>query len=111
MALFKKETDFLDLTLLQKRGLLKIKEEPGQNIENEYADLTPPTASVEPSAPSFDFLDSLAGTSNPPSLQAPHSENSSADIQHLNVKLEDLEYKLERFLERIEKLELKLNSK
>ena len=56
-------------------------------------------ASTPSTGNSFDFL----GGSTDPS-----SNGSHASVGHLKVKLEDVEYKLDRFLERLEKIESSL---
>ena len=109
MGFFKKNEEVLDLTLLQKKGILKVKE-----IEKEEIDLTKPQASsvmtTETVGSTFDFLDNAQINSNQNYLQTPPPQASSPDLQDLKVKLENLEYKFERFLERLEKFEEKLSS-
>ncbi|MDO8460403.1 MAG: hypothetical protein Q7S74_04800 [Nanoarchaeota archaeon] len=65
----------------------------------------------------FDMLNSLASSnSSSQSIPAipdfdsssPYNSHPHQDLAHLKVKLEDLEYKLERFLERLEAIESKL---
>ena len=111
MSVFKKGPEVIDLTILQKRGLLKkVKQEPNLNHDAEgYADLTKQSSLPTQPTNQFDFLDSLANASS--STPTHSSEFSNTDIRHLNVKLDDLEYKLERMLERITELEMKMKNR
>ncbi len=109
MSIFKKEegVDVLDLTLLQKKGILKVPE-----IKDEYVDITKvnqqssgvKAESVSP----FSFLDSLA-QSNSSSSSSITSDNS-ADLSNLRVQIDNLEFKIERLLERLDKIESKIGS-
>lgn len=118
-----------DIPYLQKKGLLKksapTKFESGHKFVEGYAVLTPedlgtpgkestaitsPSTTTESAPSPFSFLDSLAGAS---SQSAPLPSSSTSDIQQLTndlanakVKIEDLEYKIDRLIERLEKLEV-----
>lgn len=110
MSFFKKELDVLDLTDLQKRGLLKKAEEIKKQEDNSggYVDFTKSgtSASESPSgANPFDFLGSLSGVgASTPSSQSSSAEGS-LEIQSLKNKIEDLEYKLRVLEDTIAKLE------
>ncbi|MBX4196032.1 hypothetical protein KW805_00385 [Candidatus Pacearchaeota archaeon] len=102
-----KSGDVLDFTMLQKRGILK-KKEP----EKDIVDLTgpqPSTITAVPSPSPLSFFDTIAPSSpsvfNTPS---PNPQEHGGDIQTLRVKIDDLEYKLDRFLERLDMIESRL---
>ena len=117
--------DYVDYTLLQKKGILKLKEEKlKSSLRNEdgFVDLTPlrnevtseqssPTNST-PNMGNFGFLSDMAsiGSSNPSSNSS--SENNlkidEGDLSALKIKIDNMEYQLDRFIERIDKLEEKL---
>ena len=147
MGLFRKSgVDVLDLTLLQKKGILKIKEAPK---EKEVLDFTKvdrdgfvpfaasmsenkiesvESSSVSPaSIPSFDFLNNNSNATNTPEPAAPVSfwdmpvtttsiENTpkaedlkiNTDFSNLAVKVDNLEYKMDRLTEKLVLLESKL---
>ncbi len=121
MGIFNKGGDVLDLTLLQKRGILKKQENKGLSCNvPDVIDLTkiplentiqPP--SVQQSSSPFDFLSNLAHSS--PSIQENTNQfeipktHSNQDLDDFKVKMDNLEYKLDRFLERLDKIEEKLS--
>lgn len=119
MGLFRKESgDIVDFTILQKRGIIK-KVEPKENqikIDNKtgFIDLTPPAPSILPSPVSIDsspsdifgFLDSK--TQEPSSVSNLTDPPQNKEVEHLKVKIDDLEYKIERLLEKISLLENKM---
>jgi hypothetical protein len=138
MAIFGKGDDYVDYTLLKKKGILKLPEEKKLPIKSEggFIDFTafntPETANAnnlaqETATPNFDFLNNMAaaGASTPSSDNnvsplanfdaiQPASSTSllSQDDKELNalkIKIDDMDYKLDRFIERIDKLEEKLN--
>src|SRR3989344_341671 len=103
MSIFRKEGETLDLTDLQRRGILK-KAQQAEQIQakseiksNDYLDITTPQSSSP-----LSFLDSLANINPTP--------QNSPDLSDVKVKLENFEYKLERFMERLEAIESKLLS-
>lgn len=104
--------DILDLTLLQKRGLLKRESAP---TTSDVLDLRVPIATLSPPSPPqmptdvspFGMLDSLAAVSQAPQLS---TNSPTPELGALKIKLEDVEYKLERLLERLTLLEGKLPS-
>lgn len=117
MSLFKKNSslDVVDFTALQKRGILDkaIKEE---QIDNEQSiKILQPAAAPSQStfqtnpqasqgSDMFSAMDSLAGS------QSSSSNNlSDSDLSSLKLKVEDLEFKLERLLEKLETLENSIN--
>lgn len=120
MSIFKKSdsVDVLDLTKLQKKGLLKLPEQKTEPIKvnsQGYVDLgisvLPVSESVK-EAPSYNpvndgagalgFLDSLANVSASPEPIV--SAGSDIEIQGLKNKIEDLEYKLRVLEDKISKL-------
>ena len=104
--------DVLDLTLLQKRGLLKIKKEYNKQTavvnKEGYEDLTQSVkANVDVSSGPLSFLDGLAGVSN--SIAEIKQNSDNIDLKDLRVKIEDIEYKLEKLIERLVKMEEKFS--
>ncbi len=91
MPLFKKKKNVIDLTILQKRGILKKQEEKTSEPKSKSSD-------------AFGFLDSLASSSSDESK----TSIDSSEISHLKVKIGDFEYKLDRLLERLVILEDKI---
>ena len=112
MGFFKKNDEVLDLTLLQKKGILKKAmqqdEEPnyGKTIDLTQSPSTPGQSPASSNSP-FDFLDTLA-QSNQSNSQT--QLNNSEDLQHLKIKFEDIEYKMERLIEKLARIESKLES-
>lgn len=101
----KKRGGYIDLTLLQKKGILKKEEE-----KKDFVPVSPTAEVLTPqqSAPEnpFSFLDNLASGEQTNTEQ--NIPKQSEDFSNLTVKLENLEYQLERFLERLDKIEEKL---
>ena len=85
MAIFKKEGEVIDITALQKRGIIKKAEENKSDSYNSdgYADLTQKTASQ--TASQFDFLSALANANSASISPSPSSLNTY--IKHLYLKL------------------------
>ncbi len=124
MGLFSRKGDFVDLTDMQKRGLLK---EQVKNFETDsegVVDLSSSNSSIVGSSNSEDslglgFLSGLASAGSKP-VENSDSETGKytnrlriaranvTDISSLKIKVDDIEYKLERFLERLEKMEDKI---
>lgn len=112
MRLFKKSSNVIDLTDLQRKGILQ----RSKAIANKNKDVVPTKDFVDLSQQKtlqsqqnlsqnspFDMLSSLASASA--------SENTAfsqpLDVNQLKNKIEDLEYKLDRLIERLSKLEEK----
>ncbi len=116
MPLFKERgPDVIDLVDLQKRGILKKSSQQIERREDDFVDFSKQSSSspVQSSSPSsFDFLNSLASSASPssPSSLSSSETTDSTQLSSLKVKLEDLEYKLDRFIDRIVALESKLSS-
>lgn len=140
MGVFGKEEEYIDYTLLKKKGLLKAKEEQAhKNIKTEggFIDFTSmrnesssnnapssPAASTTSAFSNFSFLGEMTssagnGQENPSSpagfdsvfsgTPIPTLENTDGkEINALKIKVDDLDYKIDRFIERIDKLEEKL---
>lgn len=110
----RKNDDFelLDLTLLRKKGILKIPEEKDvvdfSQIPASQDVSMPNMPSLDPAIESnpFGFLDSVAQASSSASTGIPNSSDANA----MKIKLDDFEYKLERLSERLERIESKLGS-
>ena len=120
--MFKKKGDILDLTLLQKRGILKNTEINKINEITDVLDLTKNPVQKNSDIMSnnqqssqfpFNFLDNLTNTSSNSfsgdSFNITKAPNNNLDLQDFKVKIDDFEYKLNRFLERLEKIEEKIN--
>lgn len=102
--------DVLDLTILQKKGLIK-KEESKEEFKGDVLDLTPnvPVEKVtENASPAFDFLENFAQASAQPQLQDSKSSDLGLKIDGVTNKLDDLMYKIETLSGRIAALEAKL---
>jgi hypothetical protein len=105
--------DVLDLTDLQRRGILKKEQETQQSSvkvdRGGYFDMSSPEKSENPVQSDLPnpmgFLDSLASTN--PSTDAVSSSSGvdSLELQGLKSKIDDLEYKLDRLMEKIAKME------
>lgn len=122
MSLFKKNRDaveIIDFTALQKRGILeKVAAKEKKAEGNSPPSLPFPISSPSPPSPSpsllsnqgesiFGALDSLASiSSNQANTQANNS--SEQETSSLKIKIEDLEYRLERLLERLSFIESKI---
>jgi hypothetical protein len=131
--------EYMDYTLLKKKGILKLKEEQAQKslkTEGGFIDFTsfnndspsPQTDSSSTPTNNFGFLADMAsaGAANSTPSASPlagfdvftagASTSASAipdnvDAKELNamkLKMDDMEYKIDRFIERIDKLEEKL---
>ena len=130
MSFFKRgEIETLDLTKDRNKRLLaesrkiflKNNSESRRSQNNDFVDLgslpiqrSSPVSSATSPPPGFDFLSSLANSSsgnNSNSFSGGSENLHEKNIQHLKVKIKDIEYKLERFLERLEKIENNLDKK
>lgn len=108
MALFKKKSpDVIDLTKLKKQGILERSQEIAkkEDSSSDFIDLSKTESSA---GDPFSMLDSLANTASSSSVSG-SSELGGKELSQVKVKLEDLEYKLDRFVERLEKIESKLD--
>lgn len=115
MSLFKERgPDVIDLVELQKRGILKKSSQQPERQEDDFVDFSKQSSSSQSShsspPSSFDFLNSLASASSPSPSSQPPMQLDDAQLASLKVKLEDLEYKLDRFIDRIVALESKLSN-
>lgn len=116
--------DYVDYTLLTKKGILKLKEEKFKNslkIDGGFVDLTSfrnegTNEQTSPSGTSantnnFGFLSDMAsiGSSNSSSNNSNEGlKIDESDLSALKIKIDNMEYKIDRFIERIDKLEEKL---
>ncbi len=123
MPIFNSNPHVLDLTELQKRGILKKLEEKNKsNIEqkNNYVNLnvaqqTPTQTNQQAEQPSpLSFLDSLASSNFQPTTQTETrpqlSVETEAEIKNLQVKIENIEYKLDRFMDKLAAIEAKIST-
>jgi hypothetical protein len=149
MGLFKKEhgVDVLDLTLLQKKGLLHVPPSPqrGADILDmtlphprqqalpssatlsspssplSFFDVPQPTTSSGASPSNtpladnpFGMLDTLASSASQLPQSSAAGANASADtvaFNALKIKLDDLEFKLERLVEKFSLLDERLQAR
>lgn len=114
MSLFKKRgPEVIDLTQLEKKGTLersrRLAQEGTMVNTDKVIDFTQGVKrSPQPSESTFDFLGSIAqATQESSSLSAPQAQPSNT----FHNRIEDLEYKLERLLEKIQKIEERLENK
>ncbi len=113
MGIFRKEVEVLDLTLMQKKGILKTQK---TNHAPDIVDLTqnsvqsigPSQVAPQQSSSPFDFLDLAASSASQSAPQLSPSQTPT-DVEDLKVKLDNIEYKLERFVEKLEKFEEKIS--
>ena len=107
--------DVYDYTLLKKRGILKIPEEKDIDLskminKDGTINITQSDSAASNDSSPFGFLDSLAsstGSTTPSASVSNISNISNSDISNLKVALDNLEFKIERLLERIEAIEMK----
>ena len=111
MGLFRKESnDIVDFTLLQKRGILKKETTTNRPLTaNPSANFIDVTSSSSPTSSTHapDLLGFLDANASQPSL-SPSPPLEHSELQPLKVKIDDLEFKLERLLEKISEVENKL---
>ena len=122
--------DVIDLTDLYKRGLLKSQEVTEESTsDGDLVDFSSSggvgggessSSSGSEGASALGFLSNLAGAgssageSSDPSYGSYTNKlkearrSNLAEFNTMRIKLEDLEYKLDRFIERIDKMEEKL---
>ena len=136
MILFKKKEPDIDFTLLQKRGIIKKAKEKKlpfkinkdgmieliqqNNIPNELINKSISSDSLGSgmAANPFGFLGSIVSGNNDKGEQSYYGNNetdtgnddSSKKLNSVKIKLDDLEYKLEKFLERLSMIEAKLEN-
>lgn len=103
MRLFKKKEEIVDLTDLQRRGILKKPEEQDDTATlDSVAPVSSPTEDANPLA----FLDALASSNS--ETQSSSSLLNTPNTSGVNIKLDDLEYKLDRMMDRLAIMETKL---
>lgn len=132
MGLLKKSSgpDLVDYTMLQKKGFIKKKVEkklpykldksgaldltqPTMDAAAASFDLTPtpapatPASSSEEGGGSMGFLSTLAGA-GPSTASASDSAEVTKELGALKIKIEDVEFKFERLIDKITQLESKL---
>lgn len=110
----KKKVEVIDLTKLQKKGILQRSMEIASNNETEnlrkdevvdLRDLNNLKNANSDNSNMFGFLNNLAGVGASENISQKVLRGGQKDIEHLRVKIEDIEYKLDRFLERLERIE------
>ncbi len=114
MAIFGKDSGYMDYTLLKKKGMLKLKEQKIESMKTEggFVDFTSLSkqeapATPAPEGPNLDFLSNLASAN--PSTPSASNTGEPSEMSTLKIKMDDMEYKLERFMERIDRLEEQLS--
>ncbi len=110
MGLFRrKKQSVVDLTKLQKRGILQksreiaVRDKRENANSNKIIDL-----SNNSDNEGLGFLNNLAGAGADAGSEADRSKKHFDSLQHLKVKIDDIEYKLDKFIERLDKIEEKL---
>jgi hypothetical protein len=134
-----KGEEYMDYTLLKKKGLLKMKEQELQKsikTEGDFVDFTsfgtkesaPSSPTPETNTSNFGFLADMASAGTANSSPSPNplanfetftpaastsvsgipNTVDGKELNALKLKMDDMEYKLDRFIERIDKLEEKL---
>jgi len=121
----------MDFTALRKRGLLKLPERKGDSrvkvdrdgsidftgmassaslAVNSQSDSLSGNSSASGAISPFGFLDNLssASSSGASSLDSTLMQSSSSEISALKIKMDDLDFKISSFVERMEKIESKL---
>ncbi len=131
MGLFEEEVDYVDYSLLKKKGLIKAQQDNLNSIKTDggFIDFTSiknetqsspanATSTETPTNNNFAFLADMAGVGSSSStnnnnqttqLEVDNNNLEFKDVNSLKVKIDDMEYKLERFIERINKLEEQLS--
>lgn len=128
MSIFKRD-EVVDLTQLKKLGLLKVKEEKtgsvAQKIQGGYVDifaLNKPAENQQTSpsqTPAYNpqnsttenplsFFDNFSANSAPQISQENPQEKNKPDNSDFAIKLENLEYQLERLVEKLSLIESKV---
>jgi hypothetical protein len=120
MPLFKKRdsADVIDLTDLERKGIIEKANKIAQSKNpdgytdltqsesfNSNSDINQPTGSISLPDASNPLAGFFSGGSPVPSTSTNDRTSEDTQIKHLHTKIEDLEYKLERFLERLELIE------
>jgi len=126
MRMFKKRgPDVVDLTQLQRKGTLQrsralVREKEG-SINQDVVDLGTMKGVVAREekqisrdnnvSSGFDFLSNFAdiGKENSSNISKVSNTGENLDVAGLKNKIEDIEYKLEKFIERINKIENQLS--
>jgi len=105
--------EYVDIPELQKRGIVKMNEKVDSEDDSGYFNVaaTPAQESESPLA----FLDTFASSASQDSAStdsgfasAPIQSASPVDMQDMKVKLDDFEYKLDRLVDKLAMIELKL---
>jgi len=119
MGLFGSD-EYTDYTLLKEKGLLKVEEEKEESvkIKEGFVDLTSETinaiedknkdkSATNASVPNLDFLGdgSFGSNENGSYGVSTESKKESEDIANIKIKLEELEYKIDRLIDRLNKIE------
>lgn len=129
MGIFGKEEEYIDYTLLKKKGLLKVEEDKAREslkTEGGFIDLTPAKTGVSKTSETgnFGFFGDMASQNRgqtvasplasfdsitPQTATAELTDSSEKELNALKIKVDDIDYKIDRFIERIDKLEEKLS--
>jgi hypothetical protein len=101
----KNSVDVIDFTNLQKRGIIKKKEE---NYEIGFS--KPSVQQPSSSTNNFGFLNSLAGANSSGNFQKSTNNfpDKNNELNEMRIKMEDNEFKLNNLVEKVNELEAKL---
>ena len=120
MGLFDEKEDYVDYTLLKKKGILKLKQDEikrNTKMTGDFIDFTSfnndnrVSSNPAENAPvnnNFSFLADMASAGATSSTTSV-STTDDKELSALKIKIDDIEYKLDKFIERIDKLEENLN--
>lgn len=102
MGIIKRKEEFIDIPELQRRGIL-MKHNSPSFPQAEYAELPVVPQRAQSETNPLSFFDNLVAANSPQEPQGlpSPSTHEPTDIVDLKVKLEDFEYKLERFAEKL----------
>jgi hypothetical protein len=99
--------DYIDLSDLQKRGIIKKNEKVNSEEGSDYYKIDPTQTTQNDKISPLSFLDTFANSvSN--STTSPSNATSSSETQDVKIKLEDFEYKLDRLVDKLAIIESKL---
>jgi hypothetical protein len=132
MGIFGREGEVIDYTLLEKKGLLRAPKKKKPEIEFkteegfvDFTSIPHQTGTIEPSVsvtaapepvPDLGFLNEMAGvgassssslTNETPNLSSNDGEIKARllELNAMKIKIEDLDYKVEKFIEKMDRIE------
>ncbi|MEM4271770.1 MAG: hypothetical protein QXD13_01635 [Candidatus Pacearchaeota archaeon] len=123
---FFKEAKYVDYTLLKKKGILKVPEMGNTELrsdegfvdvsavmKNAPSDVDNSNLNTSSATPDLGFLGDMAGigsTNSATNITNDSSGPINSDLSSMKVKIEDIEYKLDRLVDRLIKIEEKISS-